>query len=38
MAVAAISRRFPHLRLTNGAVAWRPYPVFRGLRTLPVAW
>jgi cytochrome P450 len=38
MAVATISRRFPHLRLASDAVAWRPYPVFRGLRSLSVAW
>jgi cytochrome P450 len=36
MAVATLSRRFPNLKLATDRVAWRPYPVFRGLVSLPV--
>jgi cytochrome P450 len=36
MAVATLSRRFPNLKLATDRVTWRPYPVFRGLVSLPV--
>jgi cytochrome P450 len=36
MALAAIARRFPKLKLATPRVTWRPYPVFRGLMALPV--
>jgi cytochrome P450 len=34
MALATLVKRFPKLRLTDQPIAWRPYPVFRGLRSL----
>jgi cytochrome P450 len=34
MALATLVKRFPSLRLTDKPIAWRPYPVFRGLRGL----
>jgi cytochrome P450 len=34
MAVEALSRRFPKLSIAEGQIRWRPYPVFRGLRSL----
>lgn len=36
LAIEAICRRLPRLRLAVDSVSWRPYPVFRGLRALPV--
>ncbi len=36
MALATLLQRFPHLKLTDKPIAWRPYPVFRGLRGLPL--
>ena len=36
MALATLVSRFPNLRLTVKPIAWRPYPVFRGLRALPL--
>jgi cytochrome P450 len=36
LALEAVSRRLPQLRLAPDAVRWRPYPVFRGLLALPV--
>ena len=38
VAIAAVVRRFPDLRLTGAELQWRPYPVFRGLAALPVEW
>jgi cytochrome P450 len=38
VAIAAVARRFPDLRLTGAELRWRPYPVFRGLAALPVEW
>ncbi len=38
VAIAAVVRRFPGLRLAMPDVCWRPYPVFRGPATLPLAW
>jgi cytochrome P450 len=37
MALTTIAHRFPALRLATESIAWRPYPVFRGLQRLPVA-
>jgi len=37
IALAALVRRFPNLRLTGQELAWRPAPVLRGLEALPVA-
>jgi pimeloyl-[acyl-carrier protein] synthase len=34
IALATISRRWPKLSLAGGAIEWRPYPVFRGLKAL----
>src|SRR5262249_37229230 len=36
MAIAAICRRLPNLRLTGDRLTWRPLPLFRGLVALPV--
>jgi cytochrome P450 len=36
LAVEALSRRLPYLRLTAEPLHWRPLPIFRGLRELPV--
>jgi cytochrome P450 len=36
MALATLVKRFPNLCLTDKQIAWRPYPVFRGLRGLPL--
>jgi len=36
MALATLVKRFPKLRLTDKPIAWRPYPVFRGLKGLPL--
>ncbi|MFN0018317.1 MAG: cytochrome P450 [Pirellulaceae bacterium] len=36
MALATLVNRFPNLLLTDKPIAWRPYPVFRGLRGLPL--
>jgi cytochrome P450 len=36
VAIAAVARRLPGLRLTGAELRWRPYPVFRGLVSLPV--
>jgi cytochrome P450 len=38
VAVAAVVRRFPTLRLAADTIRWRPYPVFRGPVALPLAW
>lgn len=37
MALATLARRFPKLRLADQPIAWRPYPVFRGLRGLKLS-
>lgn len=37
VAIAAIVRRFPRLRLTGQALRWRPASVMRGLEALPLA-
>lgn len=34
IALATISQRWPKLSLVDEQVAWRPYPVFRGLKAL----
>ncbi|HZN34563.1 MAG TPA: cytochrome P450 [Pirellulaceae bacterium] len=34
IALATISRRWPKLQLADESIAWRPYPVFRGLKAL----
>ncbi len=34
LAVGTLARELPNLRLAEDKVAWRPYPVFRGLRSL----
>ena len=34
IALTTISRRWPQLAMTEPAVQWRPYPVFRGLSAL----
>lgn len=31
-------RRLPNLRLAAERVEWRPYPIFRALKALPLAW
>ena len=36
IAIAAVVRRFPGLRLTGAELRWRPFPIFRGLVALPV--
>jgi cytochrome P450 len=36
IAIAAVVRRFPNLRLTGAELRWRPFPIFRGLTALPV--
>lgn len=36
LAIRALCRRLPRLRLAETIVSWRPLPVFRGLRGLPV--
>jgi cytochrome P450 len=36
VAIAAICERLPNLRLATDQVNWRPLPVFRGPRALPV--
>lgn len=38
VAIEAVCRRLPQLRLTTDALDWRPFPLFRGLRTMPVAF
>jgi cytochrome P450 len=38
IAVAAVARRFPGLRLAPEGVQWQPNFAFRGLKTLPVTW
>ncbi len=38
VAIAAVVRRLPDLRLAGAELRWRPYPVFRGLTALPVEW
>lgn len=37
IALAAIVRRFPAMRLTDAALRWRPTAVMHGLESLPVA-
>jgi cytochrome P450 len=34
----ALARRLPGLRLAADRAEWRPYPVFRALKSLPLAW
>jgi cytochrome P450 len=36
LALAALCRRLPRLRLADDRLSWRQLPVFRGLRALPV--
>lgn len=36
LAIEAVCRRLPKLRVAAGELSWRPLPVFRGLRALPV--
>ncbi len=36
IAIPAVVRRFPRLRLTGDGLRWRPAPVMRGLEALPV--
>ena len=36
IALAALVRRLPRLRIADAGVRWRPAPVLRGLETLPV--
>jgi cytochrome P450 len=38
IALAALVRRFPDLRLSDATLTWRPAPVLRGLDALPVAF
>jgi cytochrome P450 len=38
IAIGAVLRRFPRLRLATEAVEWQPNFAFRGLKALPVAW
>jgi cytochrome P450 len=38
IALAALARRFPNLRLASDALRWRPAAVLRGLVALPVAF
>jgi cytochrome P450 len=37
IALAALLRRFPRLRLDGGPLVWNPNPTLRGLQSLPVA-
>jgi hypothetical protein len=30
-------RRAPHVKLATDKVEWRPYPIFRALKALPLA-
>ena len=36
LAIETLCRRLPRLRVATESVNWRPFPVFRGLRALPV--
>jgi cytochrome P450 len=36
VAIGSLLRRFPGIRLATDELAWHPFPVFRGLVTLPV--
>jgi cytochrome P450 len=36
LAIEAICRRLPNLRLASDQMTWRQLPVFRGLRALPL--
>ena len=38
IAISALTRRLPALRLATETITWRPKPAFRGLETLPVAY
>lgn len=38
VAIGALVRRFPALRLDTDTVEWRPNPALRGLESLPVAY
>jgi len=38
VALGTLCREFPNLRLAEAEVAWRPYPVFRGVQALPLAF
>ena len=38
IALSALVRRFPRLRLASDDLRWRPAPVLRGLEALPVAF
>jgi len=38
IAFLTILRRFPNLQLTTEKLDWQEHPIFRGLKSLPVAW
>lgn len=38
VAIGALARRLPALRLATETVTWRPKPAFRGLEALPLAY
>jgi cytochrome P450 len=38
LAIGALLRRLPGLRLASEQLAWQENPTFRGLQALPVAW
>ena len=38
VAIGTLCRDLPGLRLVDARATWRPYPVFRGLRSLPVTF
>lgn len=38
VALEALLTRFPGLQLATDRLQWRPYPIFRGLRSLPVTF
>jgi cytochrome P450 len=38
VAISALIRRLPALRLATETITWRPKPAFRGLEALPVTY
>jgi pimeloyl-[acyl-carrier protein] synthase len=38
IAISALVRRLPRLRLDTDVIQWRPNPLLRGLATLPMAY
>ena len=38
IAFLTILRRFPQLQLTTQKLDWQEHPIFRGLKSLPIAW